>query len=227
MPKFDPVNLSRNEIRRTTLTIRLALQVAQEALQEAKYLFSQCYSVFTCAGGNTEALEKIFTALAASERTVSPHVFTHSVHNAPAGYWSIALGSQEPSTSLGAYDASFAAGLLEAGSLSTVERRPVLLVAYDVPPPSALLSCRPLQGPFGMALLLNSTPCRGGGCRLRISIVGAQQEDRLMDPDLESLRINNPAARSLPLLRMLAKCRSGQVLLPYLPDSQLLIRQEV
>jgi hypothetical protein len=48
-----------------------------------------------------------------------------------------------------------------------------------------------------------------------------------MDPDLESLRINNPAARSLPLLRMLAKCRSGQVLLPYLPDSQLLIRQEV
>ena len=46
---------------------------------------------------------------------LSPTRFHNSVHNAPAGYWGIATGAHGPHRlRLCAYDASFAAGLLEA-----------------------------------------------------------------------------------------------------------------
>ena len=70
---------------------------------------------------------QICEALARPEREVSPTSFHNSVHNAPAGYWSIATGSRLASTSICAYDVSFAAGLLEAAAYATVEHQPVML----------------------------------------------------------------------------------------------------
>ena len=82
--------------------------------------------------------------LATDGREVSPTRFHNSVHNAPSGYWAVATGSREPSTSLCAYDASFAAGLLEAAAQATVDDRPVTLVAYDLPYPEPLQRARPI-----------------------------------------------------------------------------------
>ncbi|MEZ5585119.1 MAG: beta-ketoacyl synthase chain length factor [Candidatus Competibacteraceae bacterium] len=125
-----PTLLNRNALRRATLTVRLALQVAQDALNDAELPLHGLASVFACSGGDTDALDQIFTALTLPERPVSPNQFNNSVHNAPAGYWSMATGSQAPSISLSAYDASFAAGLLEAAGLVHNSRQVVLLVVY-------------------------------------------------------------------------------------------------
>ncbi len=224
MPPFDANLLPRAERRRTTFTIRLALQVAQEAMTASGGSPAGVYSVFACSGGDTEILDKICTALTLPERPVSPGHFHNSVHNAPAGYWAIGSGSRAPSTSLSAYDSSFAAGLVDAMSLVAVEDRAVLLVAYDVPPPHALLPFRPLCAPFGTALLLSNEASGEGATRLSLEIARQQEEDQMADPGLEALRVGNPAARSLPLLRLLAQRGAGQVVLPYFPDSQLLIR---
>lgn len=43
----------------------------------------------------------------------------------------------------------------------------------------------------------------------------------LAAPELEALRIGNPAARALPLLAMLAARQSGRIVLDYLPDTRL------
>ena len=57
---------------------------------------------------------EICQALALAAREVSPTRFANSVHNAAAGYWSIATGSMMESNVLCAFDASFVAGLLDA-----------------------------------------------------------------------------------------------------------------
>ena len=49
--------------------------------------------------------------------------------------------------------------------------------------------------------------------------------DRCTDPALEALRASNPAARSLPLLAMLAQRRTGSVVVDYLSPPQLLVQR--
>src|SRR5438477_294454 len=63
---------------------------------------------------------------------------------------------REASTSLCAYDASFTAGLLETASQVAVERRPVVLVAYDQPYPEPLRTARAVSEKFAVALLLTA-----------------------------------------------------------------------
>ncbi|HCK82388.1 MAG TPA: beta-ketoacyl synthase chain length factor [Candidatus Competibacter sp.] len=225
-PRFDRVHLPRNEARRATLTVRLALQAADEALATAGLDAGCCAAVFACAGGNTEALDALCQALIQPERALSPGQFNHSTHNAPLGYWSIASGSMRPAVSVGAFDASFAAGLLEAFGLARLENRPVLLVAYDTPPPPALQPFRAVAVAFGLALLLTPDPRPGSIARLRNLRIRSGAAEPLPAGELERLRLANPAARGLPLLRRLARDRAGAVALPYLPDSRLELEVE-
>ncbi len=59
---------------------------------------------------------------------MSPTQFHNSVHNAAAGYWSIAHGSRQPATCLGAHDWTWAAALLKAVAEVAATGAPVLLV---------------------------------------------------------------------------------------------------
>jgi hypothetical protein len=220
-PRFDRVRLPANEKRRATLTVRLALQAAAAALADTGLDPRQCGAVFACSGGNTEALDALCRALTEPGRPVSPGQFNHSVHNAPLGYWAISTGSVQPAVSLGAYDASFAAGLIEAGALAGLERLPVLLVAYDTPPPPALQPFRVVVAPFAAVLLLTPEPRFAGAVRLSGLRIEAGATDAMTDPALERLRSSNPAARSLPLLQRLAAGQAGAMALPYLPDTRL------
>ena len=223
MPRCQPDLLQGNERRRATATIRLALQVAHETVTSAGLCPEYVRSVFACSGGDTEALDNICISLASPGRPVSPGQFNNSVHNAPAGYWSIATGSHAASTSLGAYDASFVAGLLDAATVVAAEKEPVLLVAYDTPAPSALLPFRPLSASFAATLLLAPAPGPNSKGSLTISICCGRDEDQMADPALERLRLGNPAARSLPLLERVASQASGEIILPYLTGSQVAV----
>jgi hypothetical protein len=212
---FKPSLLPANERRRTTQVINLALQVAQQAMAQVSLTAAQVGSVFASSGGDCTIIDKLCTALTLPERPVSPTHFHNSVHNAAAGYWTIATGCMQPSISLSAYDWSFSAGLLEAVTFVQVEGLPVLLVAYDYPPPFPLSEARPLHAPFATALLFNTEKTATTlGC-VSLQLTDQGPEDRVESAELERLRTGNPAARSLPLLQAIARKASRTVTLPY------------
>jgi hypothetical protein len=134
------------------------------------------------------------------------------VHNAPAGYWHIAVQSRSASTSLAAYDASANAGLLEAAVQCTTARAPVLLVACDMPYPTPLHALRPLPDVFAFALLL-VPPTAPARWRLSVALAGAAAPAGCDGAGLERLRQAIPAARALPLLQALACERSAAMVI--------------
>jgi len=173
--------------------------------------------VFASSGADGEMIQQICEVLATAPRDVSPTRFHNSVHNAPAGYWSIALCSRAPSTSLCCFDWSFAAGLLEACAWCLADGSPVLLISYDLPYSEPLNALRPLAGTLGIALLLAPLRTAAGFARLDVHITGeAGKATRMQDAALEELRGHNPTGRALPLLRALAGPSADQLVLDYL-----------
>lgn len=214
--------LPANERRRATSTIRMALSAAHEATLACDTPASELATVFASSDGDLEIVDRICSALDTAGRPVSPFHFHNSVHNAPAGYWAIATGSRRPSTSLSVYDATFAAGLLEAMTTVLTEQCPVLLVAYDYPPPAPLHTARLIGEPFATTLLLCHEATPASTTRLDL-VIGDDtgNEDRMQDAGLEKLRTVNPAARALPLLAAVARGATATVRLPYLPGNVL------
>ncbi len=222
LPRYSPTMLPANERRRTTATIKLALQAAAEAMSSEPV--SAPGAVFASSDGDLDIVDRLCSALALPERSVSPTHFHNSVHNAPAGYWSIGSGITAPSTSLSAGDGSFAAGLLEAATLTLAEARPTLLVAYDHPAPAPLDRIRPMSAPFAAALVL--TPNRPNGALARLWMALGRSEETTLADGLEQLRRGNPAARALPLLGAIARGEAAGVTLPYLDGTALEVRCE-
>ncbi len=193
------------ERRRAGLTIRLAIAAGIEALARAERNPADMAMVFTASGGDGETIHNILSTLATGQREVSPTRFHNSVHNAPSGYWAVATGSRAPSTTLSAFDSSFVAGLLEAAVQATLLECPVTLIAYDVPYPEPLHAARPLGAMFGVALVL--VPDRSERALAGLTIQAAHTvapATCMTDPELERLRLGNPAARGLPLLAAIA-----------------------
>ena len=138
-----PEGLPPAERRRTGTVVKLALAVGLEATRQAGADPAQLPAVFTSSGGDGQNCHEICQVLASAERQLSPTRFHNSVHNAAAGYWSIATGATPASNALCAYDASFAAGLLEALTQVAIERTAVLLIAYDASYPEPLRTRTP------------------------------------------------------------------------------------
>lgn len=209
------------ERRRTGLPVKLALAAGRDAFANAGRDPSVTATVFTSSSGDGENLDHICTTLASAERDISPTRFHNSVHNAPAGYWSIATHSQAPSTSLCCHDASFAAGLLDAASQVAVDAKPVALITYDQPYPEPLHAVRPIDVSFGMALVLTPQATDRTIAAFDVTFMPDKAADTGMTNDaLERIRLNVPAARCLPLLAALASATPAVVILKY-GDSHL------
>ncbi|ADE10593.1 beta-ketoacyl synthase chain length factor [Sideroxydans lithotrophicus] len=226
-----PTNLRASDMlpaaerRRAGVPIKLALAVGQEAFLQSQRDTSKASTVFTSSGGDNDNVHAINGILATAPREVSPTRFHNSVHNAAAGYWCIAAGSHEPSTSLCAYDASFAAGLLESATQVAVDGAVVALIAYDHPYPEPLHAVRPIAAAFGMALLLTPQQTERSLAALEVDFVlGKTTETTMKDAGLEALRRGIPAARGLPLLAALAGGKPAQISIAYLDDNHLDIR---
>lgn len=210
--KLVPTLLPANERRRTTNLIKLAMQCGQDALADWGDDYSQLKTVFSSCSGDLEIVDKIMVALTMEDKPVSPTHFHNSVHNAPAGYWSIAAHSHAASTSISARDASFGAGLIEAATQVLAYQQPVLLIAYDNRPPPTLHPFRPLVATFAVSMLL--TPA-AGKWSLDMSVKETQDFSVMKQTALERMRRGNPSARALPLLQCLATTGFGSVTLPY------------
>jgi len=207
-----PERLPPIERRRASVAVKAAVVVADQACSMAGLDATDVATVFTSASGDPAICHAMCEALAKPERLVSPTRFTNSVHNAPAGYWHIAVQSRRASTSLAAYDASATAGLLEAAVQCTATRAPVLLVACDMPYPEPLHALRPLPDVFAFALLLVPQSA-AAPWRLSVALTGAAAPARCDGVGLERLRLAIPAARALPLLQALAREQSASMVI--------------
>ncbi|MCP3984569.1 MAG: beta-ketoacyl synthase chain length factor [bacterium] len=147
--KFLPAMLRR----RCTPLSKILLKVASEGCSEAER--SDARTVFASRHGSINESIGLLENVARGER-ISPATFSHTVHNAQAGLFSIAMGNRQASSSLAGRHDSFGYGLLEAlGHLEREPERPVLFVTGDVPldPVFGSLVNEPACA-YGVALLL-------------------------------------------------------------------------
>ena len=222
-PQLPPVEfLPPAERRRVGILIRLSMAIGFEAARNAGADPAQLATVFSSTEGDCDNCHTILETLASDDRSVSPTRFHNSVHNAPSGYWSIATTCMAPSTSLCAYDATFAAGLLEATTQAHASGKPCLLLAYESTYPEPLYTLRPIPYALGIAMVLNPVQTAAARASLTLELC-TSSATTLSEPDMEALRIGIPAARGLPLLQLIAKETAGSVVIEYLDELNLAI----
>jgi hypothetical protein len=225
-PAPPPAMLSATERRRTGPVARLALTVAAAAAEMAAAGWglppASLRSVFGSSNGDGVVVGSILEALTqpgAEARLLSPTQFHNSVHNAAAGYWTIATGSPQPATCLGAHDATWAAALLQAMVDVVADAAPVLLCVYDHPLPPPLDAKRPILAPFAVGLVLAPPGHAAPLARLAVRYGAASCAPGEAAPRLATLRplaLGNPAARALPLLECLARRDTAALAMVYL-----------
>jgi hypothetical protein len=210
--RYQPQSLPRNERRRATDLVRLSFRVIETLMQGRGEDLAELAAVFASSGGDYDVVDRVLSALATDDEQISPTDFHNSVHNAAAGYWSIASGCHAPSTSLSAGDETFAVGLVEAAILCLSEQRSTLFVAYDIAPPGPLQSVRPIQAPFALAMLLAPSAASGDVASLDLQLAGGvalAPMNELDQHDADVLAKANPIVRAMPLLRAVAAKQSG------------------
>ena len=216
-----PEALPPAERRRAGRVIKLALAVGAEARRARRRRCAHGVpSVFSSSGGDGDNCHEICVALASSERRISPTRFHNSVHNAAAGYWSIAYGCTEASVDRCAPTTPASApGCSKRCRKLAATRRPVLLLAYDADYPPPLQRSGTSRMRLASALLLAAA---GIAARARRTAAAADCRPQAAEParvtrQLEALRAAIPAARGLPLLRTAgAGGARGSVVLDYL-----------
>jgi hypothetical protein len=196
--------LSPNERRRAPESVLVAIEVASQAVAMSRRAPATLSCVFASAYGDQATTDYMCRVLARAPTELSPTRFHNSVHNASAGYWTIATDCRAPSSAVCAGHASFGAGLLEAAAQACADNRATLLVCSDtagVGPLGELIGCR---HPFGCALVLS--PCKDASMPgLSLAPMTNAPTHVTLPAECAAWMHDNPSAASLPLLAMLAR----------------------
>ena len=211
--KPSPNALPPAERRRAPEPVLIASEAAGQACAMAKCDPATLASIFTSTHGDLAITDAMCATLAADPRELSPTRFHNSVHNAPAGYWTVAAHCHKPATAISAAHGSFAAGLVEAAVEVHAEGQPVLLAAYDIAARGPLAEVAPSGVPFAAAFVLS--PARSAASVATLSIYplqGTAAVNALPDA-LAALATNPTAVQALPLLLALAARKQAKVML--------------
>lgn len=209
------------ERRRAPDSVRLAVEVAQQACSAAGVDAASVPCVFASTYGELAITDYVCETLARAPGELSPTKFHNSVLNAPAGYWTIATGCTAASSALTAWHCSFAAGLLEAMVLACAERTPVLFASCDVASRGPLGEMTRTSQAFGVALLLDPT----GEARPRLALAPSTRAAEPIPMAAVALQAvagdNPPNAAALALLAALDGHHEGRLVLPLSRGSSL------
>jgi hypothetical protein len=209
-----PALLQPTERRRASDTVAVALEVAASACAAADRSPQELPSIFASTFGDLAISDYMCTTLVNTPALVSPIKFHNSVHNAAAGYWTIASGSYAPYTAISAYRCTFAAGLLEAAVHAIAEDKPVLYVAFDIESRGALATVAPSRGSFGVALVI--APHVSGRRRIGLELTvqsGNAAPYTHPQSDAAALVADNALAPCLPFFEALASDTTRTTLL--------------
>jgi hypothetical protein len=146
--------IPENERRRASDTIRLAVLVANDAVNNAKIKAESLINVFASHRGDLKIVDHICNTLTLPNHPVSPTQFHNSVYNAPAAYWSVATQTTWPSTSLACAEYSFPAALLSSAACVFAHQQGVLLVTYDMKSPKPFNKCCAMEFNCGVGMVL-------------------------------------------------------------------------
>lgn len=200
-----PSLLPPAERRRATDTVAVALEVASRACESAGRDPKLLPSVFACTHGDLHISDNICDTLAKTPTLVSPTKFHNSVHNAAAGYWTIATGCMKPYTSLSAHGYTFGQGLLESASQAICEETPVLYVAYDIEARGPVATMQPSRGVLAGALVLSTEKRDRPLARLTLQVEpGMGVAQSVARPENAALVEGNAMMNSLPLFEAFA-----------------------
>ena len=209
--------LPSNESRRTTKLIKLAIHCLQSMNTPDNSAL-----VFASSNGDIEITDKICTSLTKSPKFVSPTLFHNSVHNAPAGYYSIANNNKSPSTSISAGQTTFANGLLEAYTQVLAEKTKVLFVAYDTQTPQNIKKLQNIVYDLSLALSLSPKITEKTIASISLKIVKNKKNSLPKNHSLQKLINNNNIGDGLLLFESLLLKDNKKIFLPY-NDKQLSI----
>ncbi len=219
--------LSPNERRRTGMVATLALTVCEEASRMAGQAPGALPGIFGSSNGDGAVVHELLESLAGPDQALSPTRFHNSVHNAVAGYWSIATHSTAPVTCLGCHDWTFAASLLKAGAEATSLSAPVLLCVYDAPMKLPLGALRTTTIGLAAAFVLAPAALGGAGSLARLDLEfqpGSMAPEPLpRQPALRELWRANPVGRALVVLEAIAGSLASRISFPY-SSGNLLVR---
>jgi hypothetical protein len=207
-----PSILPANERRRAPDTVAVALEVAQAACINAGRDPAQLATVFASTYGDLAITDYMCSTLAQAPTTLSPTRFHNSVHNAAAGYWTIATGCRQPYCALGAGDYTFAAGLFAAALQVCADQTDVLYVAYDTETRGVQGELAHSRGVLGVALVL-SVNAPAGSAALELAV--SSQVPARPPPGA------NAMAACLPLIAAIADRQNELLSLPFGPHSTL------
>lgn len=216
-----PELLPPAERRRAPDTVALALEVASRAVAASGRAPADLASVFTSAHGDLAVTDQVCATLARTPLALSPTRFHNSVHNAASGYWGIATGCLQASTALSAFEASFAAGLLEALVQVAAERRPVLLVGYDIEATGPLASTNDSRGLLAVALVIAPDRSDRSLHRLAWQLVAEPAAPVPLHSSAARDLAANAMHDALPLFEALAGDGDSDLLLPLAGRSAL------
>ncbi len=210
----QPSILPPNERRRAPDTVAVALEVGQAACAAAGRDPAGLPTIFASTYGDLAITDYMCATLARAPTTLSPTRFHNSVHNAAAGYWSIATGCRQSYCALGAGQYTYAAGLFAAAVQVCADLTNVLLVAYDIEAPVPLSRVAHSRGILGAALVLGVPDAASSGeLRLTIAETAAVQEFPADGA--------NAMAAALPLVGVLERKGTETLTLPLGPGSSL------
>lgn len=200
----DASALSLNERRRAPESVLVAIEVASQAVAMSRRNVGNLACVFASAYGDQVTTDYMCRVLARAPTELSPTRFHNSVHNASAGYWTIANDCRAPSSAICAGHASFGAGLLEAAVQAYADNRAVLFVCSDtagVGPLGELIGC-PLA--FGSALVVS--PCTDASTSgVSLALVASEPRHAPLPTVCLAWMRDNPSAACLPLLALLVR----------------------
>lgn len=217
--------LAAAERRRAPLVVRMAVEAATQAVTASGIDAATLPAVFASSWGDVTIMDQMCATLARAPAELSPTRFHNSVHNAAAGYWTIATGCHAPSTAVAAFNHTFGAGLLEAALQVAADRAPVLLVASDGVSTGPLAEVIASTVPFAGALVLTPDGATRGP-RLGIELGTGRDESWPHHAGAAAIAHANPSARALGLLEGLARGERSTLVVHAAPDCALRLTLE-
>ncbi len=214
LPIPPPSQLPPAERRRAPQTVALSLAAAHEAVVACGHDPARLLAVFASAHGDLPVIDELCRTLVHTPTLVSPTRFLHSIHNAPAGFWSMLSRNAQGNTAVSGGAHSFAHGLLEALVQCEAEQRPVLYVAYDTGAVGALTHTTASEGALAVALVLAPPDRRARTATLQWSLAaGAAPTPQAGSPAARALD-RNAMAPALPLCEALAVAQPARLVWP-------------
>ena len=204
-----PAMLPPAERRRAPQTVSLALEVAHNAINMWGGNPAELLSVFTSGSGDTLIIDDMCSTLSNNPELISPTRFIHSIHNAPAGVWSMSTANEQANTALSAHRCSFANGLLEAVVQCHTEQKPILFVGYDTKAPNALDEALENPLPMALALIISAQPSSATQCVFSCRLVSNQDAQSSPQTAWAPAQMTSGLAQAWPLLGAIALAKNA------------------